>query len=123
MADLKKISDLDPISLPYAGTEVIELDDGISASWKISINDLLNKLGERGTQSIPNSANSVTITFNVAESDTNYYPTCTLENTTLFGTPSIYGFVISAKTTTGFTVTFSGSMDRSDYVLNWSTVR
>ena len=34
--------------------------------------------------------------------------------------PSVYSFVITDKSTTGFRVYFSGEIDSSDYFLEWS---
>lgn len=49
---------------------------------------------------------------------TNYTVNATLENTT-DSPPSIYAFIISAKTSSSFTTLFSGRMDSANYVLNW----
>jgi hypothetical protein len=51
----------------------------------------------------------------------NYVVNATLENIT-DSPPSIYAFIISAKTSSSFTVDFSGKMDSANYVLNWMIV-
>lgn len=71
-----------------------------------------------GQQAIANAASTVTVTFGAAESDTNYYITATLENTT-DSPPSIYAIIVSGKTVNGFTVTLSGVTDSANYKLNW----
>lgn len=50
---------------------------------------------------------------------TNYVVNATLENTS-DSPPSIYPFIVSAKTSSSFTVSFSGDIDSANYKLNWS---
>lgn len=79
------------------------------------------RIHEHGRQAITNGSSQVTITFSTALSNTNYTVNATLENTT-DSPSSIYAFIVSSKTTTGFTVTFMGDIDSANYVLNWSVI-
>jgi len=76
---------------------------------------------EHGRQSISNGVSQVSVTFTTALSSTNYTVNATLENTT-DSPPSIYAFIVSAKTTTGFTITLMGDTDSANYVLDWSVI-
>jgi len=73
-----------------------------------------------GRQAIANGAAQVTINFTDIGS-TNYTINATLENTT-DSPPSVYAFIVSARTTSSFVVTFMGDMDSANYVLNWSVI-
>jgi len=79
------------------------------------------RIYEHGRQAISNGSSQVTVTFSTALSNTNYTVNVSLENTT-DSPPSIYAFIVSSKTTTGFTVTFMGDIDSANYVLNWSVI-
>ena len=76
---------------------------------------------EHGRQSISNGVSQVSVTFSSALSNTNYTINATLENTT-DSPPSIYAFIVSAKSTNGFTVTLMGDTDSANYVLDWSVI-
>jgi len=64
------------------------------------------------------NTNNITVTFPNPYPDTNYVVTCNLSNL-VDPSPSIYSHIITSKTTTGFTVLFSGDIDSSNYVLEW----
>jgi len=71
-----------------------------------------------GRDSIANSATTHAVTFTDDMPSTNYTIQVTLENTT-DSPPSQYSLIVSAKATTGFTVTFSGTIDSANYSLGW----
>jgi hypothetical protein len=52
---------------------------------------------------------------------TNYTVNVTMENTS-DSPPSVYAYIISARTSSSFTVDFSGKMDSSNYYLDWSII-
>ncbi len=73
---------------------------------------------KKGVQLIPIGANSVSVIFASPFSNTNYYTLVTMEN--IVDLPvSIYSYIITAKSTGGFTVSFSGDMESGNYKLNW----
>lgn len=77
--------------------------------------------GSSGSQasSIPINSNSVSVTFTTQFGSTSYVPLWSIQNT---GDPSpifLDGY-ISAKSTTGFTVTFNTSTDTANYVFNYA---
>jgi len=71
-----------------------------------------------GRVSLPLNASSQSVTFSTPYADTNYTVSVVLTNT-VDATPAIYPMMVSAKSTTGFTVIFSGDMDTANYVLEW----
>jgi hypothetical protein len=73
-----------------------------------------------GRESISNGSSTVSVTFSDLGT-TNYTISATLENTS-DSPPSIYAFIVSAKSSTGFTVTLMGDTDSANYVLNWSVI-
>jgi hypothetical protein len=79
------------------------------------------KTNQFGTQSISNASSTVSVTFTNAYGDTNYIVIANIVNTT-DSTPSQFAYTITAKSTTGFTMTLSGDTDSAHYVLEWMTV-
>jgi len=73
---------------------------------------------QEGLENIPNDVSSTAVTFPNAFSSTDYVLTLSLANTA-DANPSVYPILITDKTTTGFTVDFSGEIDSSNYHLNW----
>lgn len=74
----------------------------------------------KGRQSISNDSSVVTVNFSDIGS-TNYTISATLENTS-DSPPSIYAYIISAKTSSSFTVTLMGDTDSANYILNWMVI-
>jgi len=68
--------------------------------------------------SISQGSYSTTVGFDHAFASDQYVLTVGLENT-VDPEPSIYPTLIRDKTTTGFTVEFSGDIDSDNYYLNW----
>ena len=73
-----------------------------------------------GRQAIADGASTVTVNFADVGS-TNYTVNATMENTA-DSPPSVYAFIVSAKTSSSFTVTFMGDMDSANYLLDWMIV-
>ena len=73
-----------------------------------------------GRQAIADGASTVTVNFDDVGS-TNYTVNATMENTA-DSPPSVYAFIVSAKTSSSFTVTFMGDMDSANYLLDWMVV-
>ena len=73
---------------------------------------------QHGRASISSAATTKSVTFGTAYADTNYTLNVSLTNTT-DATASQYAYTTTAKSTTGFTVKFSGEMDSANYVLEW----
>jgi hypothetical protein len=78
--------------------------------------DTITKL--KGRTAIADGASTVTVNFTDL-GHTNYTVNATMENTS-DSPPSIYAFIISAKTASSFNVTFMGDMDSANYMLNWN---
>lgn len=77
-------------------------------------------MDRKGRTAIADGASTVTITF-ADLGTTDYTVNATMENTS-DSPPSIYAFIVSAKTTSSFNVTFMGDMDSANYLLNWSVI-
>jgi hypothetical protein len=75
-----------------------------------------------GKQTLVSGTDQTTVTFPSALADATYTTNCTLENTT-DNPPSIYPFIVTGTTISGFTVLFAGSMDSANYKLNWTVVQ
>jgi len=73
-----------------------------------------------GRYSIANDVCTFTVTFS-GIGHTNYTITSDLENTT-DSPPSVYAYIISARTTSSFDITLMGDTDSANYVLNWSVI-
>jgi hypothetical protein len=74
---------------------------------------------KHGIEPVSNGLDSVSVTFSgTAFPSSNYTVTFGLENVD-DSPPSVYATLVTAKSTTGFTVLFSGDMDSSNYKLNW----
>lgn len=73
-----------------------------------------------GRQAIGDGASTVVVSFADVGS-TNYTVNATMENTA-DSPPSVYAFIVSAKTSSSFTVTFMGDMDSANYLLDWMVV-
>ncbi len=62
--------------------------------------------------------NNKVVVFASSFANTSYSIVVTLENT-VDSPVSIYSYAVTAKSTTGFTVSFAGEMDSVNYKLNW----
>ena len=74
-----------------------------------------------GSASIAVDENSLSITFGTAFSYDDYTVVVNLRNY-VDDPPSIYTWSIQAKTSTGFTVLFSGPTDSANYIVEWVAV-
>ena len=75
-----------------------------------------------GQEALVNGDSTATIVFVSSESDTNYSIAYSLVNT-IDITPSIYASIVTEKTVDGFIVTFSGTLDSANYILDWLITR
>lgn len=75
-----------------------------------------------GKANIPNGNSYVDVVFSSAMPNTNYVINATLENT-VDNPPSIYAFIVSNTTVSGFRTDFMGDMDSVNYYLNWSVLQ
>jgi hypothetical protein len=71
-----------------------------------------------GSESISDASASVSVTFGTAFSDATYGISIAMENVT-DADPLAFGMIVTAKSTTGFTVELSGVTDSANYDLNW----
>lgn len=71
-----------------------------------------------GKSNIAQGVTSTAVTFDQAFDNTDYVLVTELENT-VDPCPSIYPTIVTEKTTTGFTVDFTGEIDTDNYYLNW----
>jgi hypothetical protein len=74
--------------------------------------------GLEGSVALPLGANIVTVDFGVTYPTDDYTVHVSLVNE-VDGYPSSYAYTIIDRTTTGFTVDFSGAMDSENYILSY----
>lgn len=86
------------------------VDDAIAAAIEV---DVIN-----GSEPLNKDDSTGTVIFDVSQVDTNYSVVGNLVNEVDWS-PSIYGHIITEKTTTGFTILFSGPIDSSNYEFDW----
>jgi hypothetical protein len=79
-------------------------------------------LGHSGVTAISSGASSVSPTFAANFADTTYALTFSVVNTT-DGSPIFLWGIATAKSTSGFTVTFNAATDTSHYVLEWHAIQ
>jgi hypothetical protein len=75
-----------------------------------------------GRQVIPSGADSQLISFSPPYTDENYNISVTIVND-VDSPPSIYSYLVTNVTPSGFNVLFSGDMDSNNYVIHWSTFK
>ena len=71
-----------------------------------------------GSESISDASASVSVTFGTAFADATYGIAIAMENVT-DADPLAFAMIVTAKSTTGFTVELSGVTDSANYDLNW----
>jgi len=79
-------------------------------------------LGFTGNETLASGSPSASVTFASAESDTDYRVHVSLLNTVDVN-PTVYSHIITSKTTSGFTVRFSSSIDSNNYSMDWTISR
>jgi hypothetical protein len=77
-------------------------------------------IDRHGRQAIGNGVSQITVNFSDL-GHTDYTVNATLENIS-DSPPSIYAFIVTARTSSSFVVTLMGDIDSSNYVLNWSVI-
>ena len=75
-----------------------------------------------GNQTIASGSNTVFVSFDTNQPDTNYYICTEMRNTT-DPDPSMYAKIISETTVSGFTALFGGSMISNNYSIDWHIIR
>ena len=96
---------------PYA-------EDVISATYELRDATLNPSSMLSGTTSLSIGDETKYVSFSRTLANTNYKLNVDLVSES--SDPSIYSFVISDKSTTGFRIYFSGEIDAADYILEWS---
>ena len=99
------VSGVDPIKSYHLATKTYVDQSGIN---------------RHGRKSIDNGASFIVVNFSDL-GHTNYTVNTTLENT-VDSPPSIYAFIVSARTSNSFTVTFVDNIDSANYKLNWCII-
>lgn len=84
--------------------------------------DLEINQNNAGNATISNGVTSKAITLSPAQPDVNYYITTNMKNTT-DSPPTHYNTVITAKSTSGFTISFGASINSANYSLDWTVTR
>jgi hypothetical protein len=79
-------------------------------------------LGHSGTATIASGASSKAITFAAAFADTTYSLTFAIVNVTDASPIMLWG-VITAKSTTGATVTFNTATDTANYEIDYQAIQ
>lgn len=101
----------------YATTAELTSTSGVLQSQVNIIAGVDNlRAGEEGIVNIGAGVSNVNVTFDTAQMDTGYSPVIAIINTS-DANPSEYSWTITAKSTTGFTVSLSGPTDTSNYKL------
>lgn len=104
-----------PTTYSGAGSKVVSVKGDESG---LEFVDLGIGVEKSGVEDIGDGVSSVSITFTSAFSTANYALTLGLENTS-DSPPSMYSMLITSKTASGFTVSFSGDINSSNFKLNW----
>ena len=78
--------------------------------------------GYAGSESISTATGQVIITFATALLTNNYAPLVSIRNT-VDADPIFLQCVVTAKSTTGFTVRFNANTDSANYVLDWGVIK
>lgn len=99
--------------LTDGGSCTIHTHEGIGGGGQGSGN-------EYGNVHIENGTNLATVVFTESKSSSGYSITGNLSN--LVEEPSIFPHIISSKSPSGFTVTFSDNMDGDEYYFLWTAV-
>jgi len=94
-------------------------DNDLATKWYVDQVTGMHK--ETGREALALNDSSKAVTFSTAFGDTNYSVSTMLNNTT-DASPSIYPMIITNRTSTGFTVLFSGDIDSNNYELEWIAV-
>jgi len=82
------------------------------------VSEIINETyTELNTTQVGNGVTTENIVFTTAEPNTDYSIAATLRNSS--GVGSIYNLIVTNKTVNGFSLTFSGIIDSSDYWIDW----
>lgn len=100
---------------PYYTQDELTSSGVLDTRYYVRDSDIIH-----GRESIGNGVDHIDISFSDVGS-TNYTISATLENTS-DSPPSIYAYIVSAKSSSGFTVTFMGDTDSANYTLDWSII-
>lgn len=73
------------------------------------------------SEELESGNDEINVTFDEPFADSNYVINITMINTT-DSNPSIYSFIVTAKSTTGFTVKFSDTIDSTNYLIDWTAI-
>jgi hypothetical protein len=95
------------------------LDDNLRATYEIDTS--VYDPSYRGATPVLLNSVSQNIVFPSPLSDLSY--NINIELVTSDGNPSVYSVVVGNKTTSGFTVFFSGEIDTGNYILEWEVFR
>jgi len=94
-------------------------DNDLATKWYVD--QITGAHKESGREALSLNDSSKAITFSTAFGDANYSVSAMLNNTT-DANPSIYPMIITNRTSTGFTVLFSGDIDSGNYFVEWLAV-
>jgi len=102
------VSGIDPVA-----------DSDLATKWYVDQATDIHK--ETGRTALALNDSSKAVAFGTAFGDTSYSISVIMNNTT-DANPSIYPMIVSNKTSSGFTVLFSGDIDSNNYFLEWIAV-
>lgn len=100
---------------PYYTQDELTSSGVLDSRYYVRDSDIIH-----GRQAIGNGVDHIDVSFTDVGT-TNYTISATLENTS-DSPPSIYAYIVSAKSSSGFTVTFMGDTDSANYILDWSII-
>jgi len=114
-----ELSSVEPSATDYVSKPLLVASSN-TAGYFLNYKGQINKT-KVGITSIDNDSDTVSVVFTSAYADTNYVITPIITNTT-DASPSHYSIEITAKATTGFTITLSTTTDSANYDLEWRTI-
>lgn len=116
-----ELTEFEPL-IPFHVSKPLLIADSSESGYFFNFRGLLNGglIYHAGNECILNGSDFITVTFSAPlPIDTNYVINICVTNTE-DNPPSIYNYIISEKSETGFTVLFSGNIDSDNYILEWS---
>jgi len=106
------------ISLSSDSTSALVTENAVKTYVDTEINKIASLETINGWEWAIQGDSTATVIFDIPQVDTLYSVVGNLVNE-IDAQPSIYGHIIKEKTTTGFVVLFSGSMDSGNYYFDW----
>lgn len=105
----------------YTETEVDTIVSITSGTLQTQIDNIVEGK-DFGGHVVASGVSSTAVQFSSNQEDENYYVTMTLINLTDVP-PTFYNYAVTDTTVSGFTVSFSDTIDTGNYILDWHLMR